>query len=216
MLSAIAASVLPAGIVKTRCDMVKVGMYYGDDYEYASRRLRDTVILHNTKGPCLVRNLFNDIKKISVEYIPLLEKGENLCVDNLSEFDLEPPKLGNVNSRYLHCDYVARKPMRKDWRQGISSNQMVVVSSRRSPRDYSWKEYAKTFVGDYPRFDECLSVVIKGGGIAFSRDFSLQSEGANISLHYRQHLVGRVEKNTPILEHKFFFLSEQLSIDLGK
>lgn len=166
---------------------------YSGEYDYASTRLDHTFVLHEGK----------------LVYIQHVEGNGNafLCDVDGNEFvvpvtdlDVSPPQLGYVNyngSIY----YVIRKPMRRDWRQGMRENNLVEMLYGEDIPIWSLQP---TISNDYPTVEE----VLESGCGAFSRDWAIKND----RLYYRTNRVGSIGKGKGIkLMEKFRHLIESLS-----
>lgn len=187
-------------------------MYY-DDLDYARKRLDGTLVNTNGGEPFLVDNITIDGSGTMVCY------GTNLSSDtvetvNLSDIDLSPVKLGfvNIGGRMI---YACRKPMRKDWKQGLSLNTLIVYGGDK--RDLGLRGLTKTVMGVYPSFGDCVSYVrkTKNRSMAFSRDFGLSDKGGVTTLMYRKYDVGKLVGDLLVLNPQSFFLEQHLAEALG-
>lgn len=186
---------------------------YEDDCDYAARRLNNTVVrLTNGNLFCVLTSEYNDAGKLchlGDNYI----SGERELVLH-SDLNLEPIPLGFVNTS-SDMVFLARKPMRRDWRQGLSHNSLVTYGRLR-PSDVNYKLLVQPVLQQYPTFTRALeSLSGKKTSIAFSREFGLAKQGNSILLRFRQHDVGEVKDGQVTLYPKKFFLQQHLDEAMG-
>lgn len=185
---------------------------YSDDIEYARRRLVNTVIRTPAGNPFYV---------VSIDQGPddLLCFGQDLVVERdftfpLRSLNLEPIPLGfvNLSSSML---FLCRKPMRRDWRQGLSLQSLVVYGG--DARDISFKLLKQPVLKQYPSWRQAVERLTSTSksSIAFSRDFGLTKRHGGLDLVYRKHLVGTVLNGVPRLSPDKFFLQQHLDEMMG-
>lgn len=124
-----------------------------DDIDYARSRLSGTVVFH--KGsPVYVYNVhsWDEVEvascgRYSIHYY---------CPFN--ELDLNPPKLGFVNTDY-QCQYLVRDPARQ-WKQGFRQNQ-ISREGFRTPNINS-VEMSNMYRNVYPSLDNCIELLSCG------------------------------------------------------
>lgn len=186
-------------------------MYY-DDIEYASRRLSSTLVRKPNGNPFYVMS----VSRVGTETIctgtdPVREVMEDV---NLRDIDLTPVPLGFVNFRG-QMGYACRRPMRKDWKQGLSQTSLVVYGFDK--RDLNLTQLSNTVLGKYPTLSKSLNYVKTGQklSMAFSRDFGVINSGKEIELIYRKYPVGKLVDQTLVLNPDKFFLEQHLSEAMG-
>lgn len=185
---------------------------YDDDLEYAKKRLEGTLIRKSDGHPFIV-------DQVSVESKVMVCFGTDMASGvietlPLSQLDLTPVKLGFVNYNGKMV-FVCRKPMRKDWKQGLSLNSLVVYGSDK--RDIGLRSLTKTVMNDYPSLADCISYLkkTKNRSMAFSRDFGLASRGEETLLVYRKYEVGKLIEGRLVLNPDKFFLEQHLAEVVG-
>jgi len=181
-------------------------MYY-DDLDYANKRLSQTLVRKRDGTPFLVAIVVNNGKDF-------ICRGENLMTStpedvSLSNIDLTPVPLGFFNHEgkmYFSC----RKPMRKDWKQGLSLQSLVVYGATRK---LGFKVLVQPILNTYPNFVRALEIVNRKTvtSVAFSRDFGLSKQDDGLSLLYRKFTVGKVVRENLVLNRDKFFLDQHLS-----
>lgn len=180
---------------------------YEDDLEYASRRLNNTLVRTNTGEPFFVlRTYYDDLGVMKHD-------GENFVTGGRqtvkhADLNLEPVPLGFVNVNN-HMVFVARKPMRRDWRQGLCHNS-IVTYGRLRPEDIHLNLLTQPITKSYPTFDKALKALSKSASVAFSRDFGVSKHPDSIKLVYRKHEVGSVVDGVPSLYPDKMFLQQHL------
>lgn len=185
-------------------------MYY-DDIEYAQRRLSSTLVRKKNGEPFFISAVVRKgSDTICVGFNP---KSEEQHI-NLKDIDLTPVPLGFANLGNVMA-YLCRKPMRKDWKQGLSVNSLV--SYGLDKRDFHLLQICDTVLGKYPTLQEAkdfVSVRINNSK-AFSRDFGLINNGKNIALMYRKYTVGKLVGGKLVLDADKFFLEQHLAESVG-
>jgi hypothetical protein len=180
-------------------------MYANDNVEYARNRLNDTIITHQGKAVTVIDVNKQGAKKplqiISTEILT-----GNAIVDSIDNYDLTPVKLGFVNSNEA-VGYLARKPLRHDWRQGLRAQQIVIPYSSTPDFFIDFQDVAKTIEGIFPTIEEIRGMK---GMRAFSRDFCVDQKN---DIYYRAFgKIGNFIDKTRnfLLDAKFFWVEERL------
>lgn len=174
--------------------------------QYAKQRLLETVV--RWQGNAV---LVKEISDGNVIFKMINSNSLGSCKFN--ELNIDPVPLGYCNLG-VNCVYLARLPMREDWKQGLRFNNLR--NSENLPVDIPWKNIAKTIEGVYPSFSDCLKA-IKAGKIqsmAFSRNFAMDN---NLHLTYKgNYKVGCVnDVDNYTLENKFIYLKEMAAEEIG-
>lgn len=136
--------------------------------------------------------------------------------------------LGYMTTEERGLTYLARVPLRRDYKQGLRSNQLViVVPDKKGARSYapSLKEgeiqqpefltaLAKCAHNRYDRFDACVEKVEETGfGFGLSKHFAIC---ANYELAYRGEVIGKLlDSGLLKLKTEFNFLEEELAEEVG-
>jgi hypothetical protein len=183
-----------------------------DDFNYAAGRLIGTVVLYK-KRPVLI----NDMAGNNVHFQDILT-GKTNIVHWSNDFDLTPVPLGHTNFNG-HAYYVARIPMRKDWKQGLRTGNMrgiavgtdVGVDPGMVGIPYS--EIGRTIIGDFPPIKNVITNMQSPGvkSQAFSRAFALD-KALNI-WHKGCRNIGKIIDGNKIkyeLKDEFFWARETL------
>lgn len=182
---------------------------YEDDLDYASRRLNNTLVRLANGDPFFISRTYRDDMGVMRHYGTNLAQGESQEALH-TDLNLEPVPLGFVNTS-SDMVYVARKPMRRDWKQGLSHNSMITHGKLR-PEDVNMKLLVQPIMQQYPSFARALaSLQGKKNSVAFSRDFGISKRDGEIVLAYRQHRVGVVVDGQPILDPSKTFLQQHLA-----
>jgi hypothetical protein len=186
-------------------------MYY-DDPEYAAKRLNDTLVRLNTGEGFYVIRVCQDPELCSGPYGVYGRKlsGGSKEWFTLDNIDLTPVPLGFVNTTYGMV-FVCRRPMRKDWKQGLSFNSMITYGPVAS-HDLSFELLQQTINNAYPTLERSVAELeSKKKSMAFSRDFGLSKREDNcIHLIYRKYDVGTMASSVPRLSPKYSFLQQHL------
>ena len=180
---------------------------YEDDLEYASRRLNNTLVRTADGNPFYVLNTYID------EDGKMYHKGEDMLTHERrrelhSTLNLEPVPLGFINTN-TEMVFIARKPMRRDWRQGLSHNS-IITFGRLRPEEVNFKLLVQPIFKQYPSFAKAIAGLAKKRSVAFSRDFGVVNRDGVTELFYRQYLVGQVKDNIPVLFDNKMFLQQHL------
>ena len=111
--------------------------------------------------------------------------------------------------------FACRKPMRKDWKQGLSSNSLVLYGADK--RDFSFGLLTQSIMGVYPSYDEALSYTRKtrNRSMAFSRDFGVSEKTGSLQLVYRKYTVGEIKGDLAVLAPDKYFLEQHLASAMG-
>ncbi len=148
---------------------------YDDEFEYAATRLDGTFCLWHGRL-VFVNHVCGDTGKAHI----VKNMGDDELRErevNVMELDVEPPQLGYVNTPDEGLAYIMRKPMRRDWRQGMRENNLMNLLGDMID---IW-QLQHVIDNDYPSIGDCL-----GENRAFSRDWAV----VNGFLHHRTYHVG--------------------------
>lgn len=184
---------------------------YFDDIEYAKKRLEGTLVRKSNGNPFHIA---------TVELVG----GQTFCIGsdfatgqsesvNLREIDLTPVPLGFVNLPGGNAVFTCRKPMRRDWKQGLSPNSIVVYGGE--GRLNNFKPLIQPILKQYPNFATAVTNLSKRKSCAFSRDFAVERSDTGISLKYRKYVVGSIDNGRPVLDPNYFFLDQHLAASIG-
>lgn len=185
---------------------------YEDDIEYADKRLRNTVVSLRNRNPFWVETVTQKGGKILCSGVDLTT--EETLTTSLSNIDLTPIRLGFVNTD-TSAIFVCRKPMRKDWRQGLSETSTVLYGENSSR--FRKTHLVQCALNRYPTLAEAL-LQVKNKVVfssAFSRDFAITGKSSDLGLVYRKYLVGKIIKGNVVLDKDKFFLQEHLDEAMG-
>ncbi len=171
------------------------------DRNYARGRLENTIIRVG-KRPVYVVEIPID-GSVHVFY---LENNVDKKV-KYEELDMSPVPLGFINyNGYSY--FAARKPMRRDWRQGLRANNTVIIGRHGGIKldKRVYKPLAKTILGKYPTFEDSLIEVRELGAAqcAFSRGFGVTA--TNKIIYKGDYIVGKIKGDTPILDDNYKYL----------
>lgn len=152
-----------------------------DEAEYASSRLKETIVRLKTGIPIQILS----IRGVNeVVYSNLATSDNGVCT--LQDLNIDPVPLGYCNIK-TYCSYLVRMPMRQDWKQGLRSNSLRDVAGRRVEVSYSY--LVDTILGKFPSFKDAIdkmttksknpfnTSVTKPKSVAFNRDFCIKEEG---------------------------------------
>lgn len=190
-----------------------------DNLEYASSRLRYTIVRDSEGDPVIIDSLNRgDGGAISVRCKKLNLPNEsydegrddwvtNYCWVTLGELNLEPVPLGFCNTT-SGLMYIARQPMRGDYRQGLRPNNSYdILSGNRYNSAYDGSLY-KTIKGIFPKFKDCCDFSVnEGRSLAFSRCFAVKDDRI---IYKWLGEVGRIVGEGFELDSRFEYLTDML------
>jgi hypothetical protein len=177
-------------------------VYDLNDIGYARERLTDTIVRYNRRA-VWVKHITGQ-GKVTFEY---LSTGTRRTCE-LHELNLKSPLLGYVNTE-KSPSYVVRRPMRRDWRQGLRHNNLTCIGyNARDIRGIPNADLARTIKGRYPNFKEVMESYELGDvkGLAWSRQWALV-KGA---VWYKGLKVGAIKRGAPKLSGPYTYLQESL------
>lgn len=181
---------------------------YFDDLEYARRRLEGTLVRKDNGNPFFVEGVHLEAGKVmctGIDYV-----NETIEIISLERINLTPVTLGFVNTS-SDALYTCRKPMRRDWKQGLSPNSLQVYPVGFG-RLTNLKVLKQPILNTYPDVSRAISMLTeKKKAVAFSRDFAFVKKEDKISLRYRIYDVGKYEDGRFILDPNKFFLEDHLN-----
>lgn len=194
---------------------------FDDNYNYAVSRIMNTYMittgrkleyLSESSCPdnCLHKAVFRTVNSDGVA---------NLRVIN--EFVYPIVSIGYCCINDSSC-YIARTPLREDWKQGIRAKQFCIkyLSARGNINQTNIsdscfrkniKEIEKSIRGEYQKLDGKLLERVEETGMSrhFSRDYCIN---AKFKLEYRGQPIGYLNnKMTLVVEKKYSFLTDQLA-----
>jgi hypothetical protein len=167
------------------------------DLQYAHSRLVETTILHQRAATLIHKVTLGNKGKLRLHGVELRANKE--VADYIDNFDYEPPQLGFSNvPGHGTALYWMRKPMRKDWKQGIRNNN--VYSPNNIGMRFDPRLCLDALEGIYPTLDECIKMNERAVGhgfrnshSAFSRHFAISND---MKLCYKTHgQVGQLDAN---------------------
>tara|TARA_R110000823_G_C15952958_1_gene502519 strand:+ start:5938 stop:6477 length:540 start_codon:yes stop_codon:yes gene_type:complete len=173
-----------------------------DCEEYAASRLLDTLVRFRGKAVkvlCVFHDMTCDIYHMS---------GGWRAKVHLDDLDLRSPPLGFVN-KGSGCMYIARKPMRHDWRQGVRPNSVIDVRQNYRP---SFESIAKCIDGEFPTITKAFSM-LSGDykEVALSREFSITRNRGKHMINYKWYgKVAVLEEGVPKLSSKYKYLQKEV------
>lgn len=181
---------------------------YKDDPEYAGKRLNNTLVRLKDGRPFMVLKVIasptNGEWGVMGDVLPA---GGRIWVD-LDDLDLTPVPLGFVNTSEGMV-FTCRKPMRKDWKQGLSLNSLVTYGHI-DASNFNLSILVQTILKEYPTFTKAISLTDTRGSAAFSRDFGVSKKNGDTTLVYRKYAVGDVKGGVPMLYPNKSFLQQHL------
>lgn len=172
------------------------------DAEYANSRLYETIVRLNGE-PVMVGHVHGNMT------CTISRDGEEEVV-LLDDLDLSAPPLGYVNYR-RGAVYLSRKPMRRDWRQGIRSSQLVSILD--PDAGISTRMIMSCIRGgSFVPLAEALESFIERNSVALSRTVALINKGDRIAVMHRWDEVGIIEDGKIVLTANNTHLKEMMEV----
>lgn len=183
-----------------------------DNAEYAHSRLSGTIIRLTNRGtPITVTGCENGDEDIRVFYRTLSSSKRGQC--NLNEVNLVPVSLGWVNDSSMDASYLARMPLRSDYRQGLRSHNYISLYGPEK-RYVENVNLSRTIQNKFFNVDSAIEEATNVSKItAFSRDFSigLSKNGMKKLLYFKWYgVVGDIVNDQISLSDEYSHLTETL------
>ena len=173
------------------------------DRDYAESRLTGTLVRWNGKAVavCCVRD------DMSCEVKDVLQGTYSEV--HIDDLDLQSPPLGFVNID-RGVQYLVRRPMRADWRQGVRTNSVINQLTRGSRPTTDL--IAECINGSYPKKSIALRRLREGvRGVAISREFSLTRKGSRTIINYKWYgPIGELTSKGAVLDEKWQYLMPRI------
>jgi hypothetical protein len=178
---------------------------YGDDYQYADSRLRGSIVMFEGV-PVLVRVVGMGM----VAEVSLLSTIDEMKSIDAHLLDVKPVLLGYVNHR-SHASYLMRKPMRRDYKQGLRYENFLSIGDV-AHTSIHHKKLGEVIEGKYPSYADCLKAINKGTAksMAWCREWAISGDG----LHHKGVVVGVLVDGRYELTPTFTYLKESLEEQL--
>ena len=179
------------------------GQLMYDDINYAVNRLVGTIVSKDNDTIFIHSLEKSDGGKIVCYYNKTGESRTKSCL--LTEISLKPINIGNVNVNG-GAYYISRKPMRRDWKQGMRANNIQYYSPTpiaiRKSDVLSSVGLLEAFKNIYPSVEKCLESLMNGeaNSIAFCKKLSLARYRGQTNMYYRgKDLVGSFDIDSKAL-----------------
>lgn len=155
---------------------------YGDDWEYAGSRLNGSIVMFEG-NPVHVRVVGPGM----IARVSHLEAIDEEKLVDASLFDLKPVRLGYCNLRG-HASYLMRKPMRRDYKQGLRYENFLSIGAVNHTA-INHKKLGEVILGKYVPYAACLKAIKDGraDSMAWCREWA-------ITKHYLMHKGREVGK----------------------
>lgn len=185
---------------------------YGDDYEYAGSRLDGTIVTLDNK-PVYV----NKIGPKMVAVLSWLNSLDDTFKHDAKELDLHPVKLGYCNA-YGTASYLMRKPMRRDYKQGLRHGNFFSLGEVHAER-IGYQLLDNVIKGVYPTYEQVVETAtgkvpqlnpfkaVKVGRMAWCREWAMDTTGI---LLYKGKPVGNHVEGKNVLDDSHSYLREAL------
>jgi hypothetical protein len=169
---------------------------YGDDWDYAGTRLRDSLVRLGDGRPFYVHSVRED-GTVSGS----LAGSPFDTTASMDDLNLSPVPLGYVNKKRI-VSYTSRSPTRH-YKQGLTSYTLV---AKGSPVSLTSRDLAKTIMGVYPSVESVMEDVLteEKSAQAFSRHFCVKGRtNGNPLLMYKHKPVGVISWNSDACRANF-------------
>lgn len=162
-----------------------------DTAEWANAKLHGTIVRLEDGTPIYVIKCFTaDDGKIGVVYRLLRTDQHRECL--LENLNLEPVPLGYVNHTAGSAIYIARLPLRQDWKQGLRHGNYVIKG--RGTAQLNEVSLLACITGQFHDLKACIDRAAKTGHKkAFHRHWAVGGDG---ELLYKDDVVGTVDRET--------------------
>jgi hypothetical protein len=199
---------------------------FNNDANYAASRIVGTYLpLTNKRGLAYIIDLkksngSNSLKEASILASSKKSIGGDYESFKITDFLFSVGSLGYVNSRFQGAAYLVRLPIRRDYKQGLRTNQCAIQRNTSLLNlQGEWLSQNISTVSDcingvFPSVEEAIErVEEQTEDVAFSRSFAVS---ANYKLLYKGFNAGKLTKDDKLLlDAKFSFLEQELSKVVG-
>jgi hypothetical protein len=178
---------------------------YGNDFEYASTRLKGTIVRIGEE-PIIIGDVYGG-DRVTFAY---LERAGEALVCKLSDLNLKPVSLGMCN--FLgEATFLCRMPMRNDWKQGLRRGNFRSLCG--APAELAKPlDLWRVITNKYPKFTECLGSLADVKSMAWCREWAITK---GHSLLYKGYgVVGSYVGGQFVLDNDYKFLDESLEESL--
>lgn len=184
---------------------------YGEDWSYAKTRLEGTWVKYN-KEPVFVERIDGCNSCLVLPMKPNGDYGIEFVV-NMDDLDLCPFNLGYANLGDVAL-YVSRQPMRRDWKQGLRVENIVVSANGEPTTRYRIrsKGFYDMFMGTYPDFKQALTKSKALGSCAWHKHWAATT--GQVLQYKHGEVVGSIVNGKPVLDKGFEYLKESLQESL--
>jgi len=200
---------------------------FNNDFSYATTRIQGTYMYNTVLGHLVYINDMSpdggsnklDRALISFQWNDL--QGFHTGRGAIQDFRFQLGRFGYVNPVQGPTKFLSRVPLRREYRQGLRSSQLVFSRANSTASITSeWLSdniinVSNTLNRVFPNNIEELfnDVEEKGVAKAFSRTFALTT---TFKIAYRGVIVGKVDKSDKFqLTPRFGFLAEELEKEVG-
>lgn len=161
---------------------------YGNDYDYANSRLEGTIIRHKGKPVFYLHS--DNTGNVQLKTIVTGRERSG----KFSDLDFSVPTLGFVVDHGCLM-YISRKPLRRDWRQGLRENNVTI--KRYTPmnvRTPCCSLLYKCITQKFPKVSEAIETCKDDlVAVALSPDWAIIPDGKGVmKLNYRYFGVAGV------------------------
>jgi hypothetical protein len=170
-----------------------------DNPNYAATRLNNTIVMLKRK-PVLVLCVDMHLRALVTYDVKNHTRAFLVSCKELNVTNLE---LGFLN-KGKHCQYMARRTLRRDWRQGLRPNNVHSTQGETAMSDI-----VAVLKHRYPSFKVAVGKVEQGKVVscAWCPDFAIIKGGL---VKWRYEVVGKYDKGGITLGNKYKFLTSQL------
>jgi hypothetical protein len=184
-------------------------VYNNEDAEYASTRLRGTVVMLNARPVEVLAMSPNSRSEVRCDLKDIIT-GDMIRAD-MQQLDITPVPLGYVNYND-QASYLTRMPTRgHGCQQGLRYATIRTINGMHAG-DLPMSVIGKTIINDFPSLESCIKAVAKKHSQAFHRNWMIDS-GLNL-IYKGTEVAGRVLEGRCILDEAYSYLQEQLDDDM--
>jgi hypothetical protein len=199
---------------------------FNDDAEYAASRIVGSYLpLTEKRGLAYIAEIqrsknTNSLAKAQILAIPPGARSGEYEAFNIKDFMFAVGTLGYVNSGYQGASYLVRIPIRRDYKQGLRSNQCAIQRNTQMLNlQGDWiannvKAVSNCLNNVFPRLEEAIERVDEqNDDVAFCKMFALSSK---YKLLYKGFNAGVLTKEDTLkLDPNFSFLEQELAKVVG-
>lgn len=192
---------------------------FNNDAKYAASRITNTYLpLKKNNDLVYIANIIYPKSNLLSESVIIgyQRDGERESKFKIEDFKFSVGKLGYVNSKYEGASYLVRMPLRRDYKQGLRSNQLGLQRNTGvSNVSADWlstniDKVSSCLAEKYESLNKVIELLEEvDHDIAFSKNFAISEK---YNLLYKGLTVGKLTKDDKLkLDFNFNFLEQELA-----